>query len=352
MTVRVLVVDDSAVVRAILTRVLAKNPDLCVVGAAPDPFVARDMIIELKPDVLVLDIEMPRMDGISFLRRLMQHYPIAVIIFSSLTQAGSELALTALDAGAVDVLSKPGAAYTVGEVAEELAERIIAASHVNVRRHVASRKDAAHEVRLSPLAQTTNQVLAIGASTGGTVAIEMVLRRLPVGTPGTIITQHMPALFTKSFAARLDACCALSVREAADGDSVVSGVVLVAPGDHHLLLRRDGARYMVCVKDGPPINRFRPSVDVMFRSVARAAGSNAIGVILTGMGADGAKGMLEMHQAGARTMAQDETSSVVFGMPKVAIEMGGVDAVVGLEQVASRIVEWAGTRPVALAKGA
>lgn len=352
MKTRVLVVDDSAVVRTILTRVLSMNEAIEVVGAAPDPFVARDMILELCPDVLVLDIEMPRMDGISFLRRLMHHYPIPVVIFSSLTQAGSELALTALSIGAIDVVGKPFAAYTVGEVAEDLAERLLVAARVNVRERRTASTVLAHAGCVLSQAQTTHQVVAIGASTGGTVAIETVLSRLPVGTPGTIITQHMPALFTKSFAQRLDARCALSVKEAVDGDSVVSGVVLVAPGEHHLLLRRDGARYTVSVKAGPPVNRHRPSVDVMFRSVAKVAGSNAIGVILTGMGADGARGMLEMHQAGARTMAQDEASCVVFGMPKVAIEMGGVDAVVSLEHVAGRIVDWANTRPAKLAKGA
>jgi two-component system, chemotaxis family, protein-glutamate methylesterase/glutaminase len=344
-TVRVLIVDDSALVRTILTRVLEKHDGLQVVGSAPDPFVARDMIVELSPDVLVLDLEMPRMDGLSFLRRLMHHFPLPVIIFSSLTQAGSELALTALSAGAVDVLAKPGAAYSVGDVAEELAERILAAARVNVRRQLARPADATAPTRLAPLSHTTNQILAIGASTGGTVAIETILRQLPVGTPGTVVTQHMPALFTKSFAQRLDSLCALEVREAADGDSVVSGVVLIAPGDHHLLLRRDGARYTVAVKVGPPINRHRPSVDVMFRSVAKTAGSNALGVILTGMGADGAKGMLEMHEAGARTLAQDESSSVVFGMPKVAIELGGVDEVLSLERIAPRIVELVKQRP-------
>ncbi len=335
--IRVLVVDDSAVVRQIFQRELSSCPDLEVVGTAPDPFVARDMIVALSPDVVVLDVEMPRMDGVTFLRKLMRYHPLPVIVVSSLTEAGSELALAALAAGAVEVMCKPGAAYTVGDMVADLVEQIKAASRVDMKKRVL---DAPQVTRLSlALARTTQQVLAIGASTGGTVAIEEILVALPANAPGTVITQHMPALFTKSFADRLNGLCAVEVREACDGDSVVSGVVLIAPGDHHLLLRRSGARYYVNVKTGPLVNRHRPSVDVMFRSVAQTAGKNAVGVILTGMGADGAKGMLEMKNAGAVNIAQDEQSCIVFGMPKVAIEQGGVDEILPLNQIARRVLE-------------
>lgn len=340
--IRVLLVDDSALVRQIFAREIARDPDLMVVGAAPDPYVARDLILEKEPDVVVLDVEMPRMDGLTFLRKIMRHKPLPVIIVSSLTKQGSEIALEALAAGAVEVLCKPGAAYTVGDMSATLIGTIKAAAQVDVRRLVAAAATSAP--RVSALARTTNQILAIGASTGGTVAIEQVLRGLPPGTPGCVITQHMPALFTRSFAQRLDGLSALEVREAEQGDAVIPGIALVAPGDRHLLLRRDGARYYVEVKDGPPVNRHRPSVDVMFRSVARAAGANTIGVILTGMGADGAKGMLELRTAGASTIAQDEASCVVFGMPKVAIELGGAMEVLPLDRIATRVVELARAR--------
>jgi two-component system chemotaxis response regulator CheB len=338
---RVLLVDDSALVRQIFEREIARDPELQVVGAAPDPFVARDLILQAKPDVVVLDVEMPRMDGLTFLRKIMRYNPLPVIIVSSLTKAGSELALEAMALGAVDVMCKPGAAYKVGDMAHDLVETIKAAAKVDVSALV-PRTDA--PVRPLALTKTTNQILAIGASTGGTVAIETVLKSLPRNTPGCVITQHMPALFTKSFADRLNGLCELTVKEAEDGDSVVPGTALIAPGDKHLLLRRDGARYYVNVKDGPPVNRHRPSVDVMFRSVAQTAGKNAIGVIMTGMGADGAKGLLIMKEAGAYTLAQDEKSSVVYGMPKVAFELGAAHEVMSLDAFASRIVELAHER--------
>jgi two-component system, chemotaxis family, protein-glutamate methylesterase/glutaminase len=335
--VRVLFVDDSAVVRQIFCHELARDPGIEVVGAAPDPFVARDMIVELSPDVVVLDVEMPRMDGITFLRKLMHYRPVPVVIVSSLSEAGGTIALQALEAGAVEVMCKPGASYTVGTMAQDLIERVKAAACVDVR---ARALDKGGEVtRLtSSLARTTHQVVAIGASTGGTVALEKILQALPANAPGIVITQHMPALFTKSFAARLDGLCAVEVREGVTGDSVVSGVALIAPGDKHMLLRRSGARYYVEVKDGPFVNRHRPSVDVMFRSVAQTAGKNALGAILTGMGADGARGLLIMKQAGAATLAQDEATSVVYGMPKVAVELGGVDEVLPIERIAERLL--------------
>ena len=351
MTIRVLVVDDSAVIRSILSRVLAAEPGIEVVGAAPDPFVARDMIVEREPDVVVLDVEMPRMDGLTFLRKLMEHYPIPVIILSSLTPAGSELALQALKLGAIDVLCKPGAAYTLGNMASDLVETIRAASGARVRRQVADCCLAPEARTFSALAETTNQILAIGASTGGTVAIERILTSMPPGTPGIVVVQHMPPHFTRAFAERLNAICAIEVREAEEGDSVITGVALIAPGGHHMALRRDGARYFVSIKQGPPVNRHCPSVDVLFNSVAHCAGRNAVGAILTGMGADGAKGLLGMREAGARTLAQDESSCVVFGMPKVAIELGGAEEVVPLEGIPARLLELA-RRPARGARAA
>lgn len=333
--IRVLVVDDSAVVREIFAQQLARDPEIEVVGTAPDPFVARDLIVQRKPDVVTLDIEMPRMDGLTFLRKLMHYHPMPVVVVSSLTQAGGSLALEALAAGAVEVMCKPGSAFTVGDMAAVLGEKVKAAAHANVRRVRASAP--AEDADPRPLSRTTDQVLALGASTGGTVALEQVLRALPANAPGTIITQHMPEQFTSAFADRLDGLAPIEVREARDGDSVVPGVALIAPGNRHLLLRRSGARYVAQVRDGPRVNRHRPSVDVMFGSVARAAGRNAVGVILTGMGGDGAEGLLEMRRAGASTIAQDEASCVVFGMPKVAIERGAVERVLPLDRIALAI---------------
>jgi two-component system chemotaxis response regulator CheB len=335
---RVLIVDDSAVVRQIFALELARDPEIEVVGAAPDPYVARDLVVQRRPDVLTLDVEMPRMDGITFLRKLMRYHPVPVVVVSSLTAAGGALALEALAAGAVDVMCKPGSSFTVGDMAPLLAEKLKAAARAPLRRPAAPHPAPEHgEPRA--LTRTTNQILALGASTGGTVAIERILRAMPANSPGTVITQHMPEQFTRYFAGRLDEAARLDVREAADGDSVVPGVALVAPGNRHLLLRRSGARYHVQVKDGPRVNRHRPSVDVMFRSVAQAAGRNAVGAILTGMGGDGAQGLLEMKRAGARTLAQDEATCVVYGMPKVAVELGAVDDVLPLDRIPARILE-------------
>lgn len=339
MAIKVLIVDDSAVVRSVLSRTLEKEIDITVVGCAPDPYVAREMIVSLEPDVMLLDVEMPRMDGITFLGKLMAHRPMPVIVVSSLTPRGSDLGIEALRLGAVDVMCKPGTAYTIGELGPELVERVRGAARARIRAPLPVAVGAPRVLASTALLRTTNQIVAIGASTGGTVAIEEVLTRLPGNCPGTVIVQHMPEHFTKSFAERLNGLCAMNVREAQTGDSVVSGVALIAPGGKHLLLCRDGARYVVEVRGGPPVNRHRPSVDVLFRSVATTAGSNAVGVILTGMGGDGGQGMLEMRQAGARTIAQDEDSCVVFGMPKVAIQLGGAEEVLPLKTIATRIVE-------------
>jgi two-component system chemotaxis response regulator CheB len=326
--IKVLIVDDSAVVRQILQGALSADPEIQVVGTAPDPFVARDMIVERKPDVITLDMEMPRMDGITFLRKLMHYFPLPVIVVSSLTPEGSKLALDALSSGAVDVMCKPGAAFTVGDMAAELVEKVKMAAFAKVGRKILANAD-----KPVALGQTTNKVIAIGASTGGTVALEYILSRMPVDAPGIVIAQHMPAMFTKQFAGRMNQLSAMEVREAVDGDSVVPGVALIAPGDLHMLLKRSGARYYVSVKTGPMVHRQRPSVEVLFRSASRAAGSNAVGVILTGMGADGAQGLLEMRQAGAATVAQDEASCVVFGMPRAAIELGAAERIMSLEQI-------------------
>lgn len=338
--IRVLVVDDSATVRNILSAELARDPEIEVVGTAPDPYVARDKIVTLRPDVLTLDIEMPRMDGLTFLRKLMHHYPMPVIIVSSLTPKGGEVAMEALQAGAVDVFCKPGAAYTIGDLSVELAEKIKAAARVNVRRMIETKPPTRPVTRLT-MTRTTNKIVAIGSSTGGTEALTVVLTAMPPGAPGIVIVQHMPEVFTKSFADRLNDLCAIEVREAKDGDVVGPGRALIAPGNYHLLLRRSGALYQAQVKSGPLVNRHRPSVEVLFKSAARYAGKNAVGVILTGMGADGADGMKEMHDAGATTIAQDEHSCVVFGMPKEAIARGGVDHIVPLDRVAQKILQLA-----------
>jgi two-component system chemotaxis response regulator CheB len=337
--VRVLIVDDSAIVRQIFTTEMARMPGIEVVGSAPDPYVARDKIVMLKPDVVVLDVEMPRMDGLTFLRKLMHYYPIPVIILSSLTPAGGSLAMEAIQAGAVEVLCKPGGAYTLTRMTDDLAHKIIAASHARMPHR---RGDGETPVPPAPspalaMTRTTNQVVAIGASTGGTQAIEAILSRFPHNAPGTVVVQHMPPHFTTSFAQRLNNLCDVEVREARDGDSVIPGVALIAPGDFHMLLKRSGARYYVEVKQGPPVRRQRPSVDVLFKSVARYAGRNATGVILTGMGRDGAEGLLEMRQAGAYTIAQDEKSCVVYGMPSEAVKCSAVQDVVALDQIAPAV---------------
>jgi len=334
--IKVLIVDDSAVVRQILQGALSSDPEIQVVGTAPDPFVARDKIVELKPDVITLDVEMPRMDGITFLRKLMHYQPMPVIVVSSLTPEGSGLALDALSAGAVEVMCKPGAAFTVGDMAEELVEKVKTAAFARVKRLTARNTD-----KPGALGKTTNKVVAIGASTGGTVALERILSRIPVDGPGIVIAQHMPAMFTKQFAARMNQLSPMEVREAVDGDSVVPGVALIAPGDYHMLLKRSGARYFVQVKTGPMVHRQRPAVEVLFRSVAMCAGANAVGIILTGMGADGAQGLLEMRQAGGLTVAQDEASCVVFGMPRAAIELGAAQRIMGLDQIPQEILRLA-----------
>ena len=339
--IRVLIVDDSAIVRKIFSEELSKYSDIEVIGVAPDPYVARDKIVSLKPDVVTLDIEMPRMDGLTFLKKLMKYYPLPTIIVSSLTSKGSKLTLEAMDIGAVDVIAKPSSSYSVGDMSAQLAEKIRAASRVNmVKREVMDTADGAGDTEpIRALAQTSNKVIAIGASTGGTEALKKVLIKMPPNSPGIVIVQHMPANFTTAFAARLNDICQITVKEAEDNDSVTPGTALLAPGNFHMILRRSGARYYVEVKTGPMVHHQRPAVDILFKSTAKYAGANAIGVILTGMGADGAEGLLEMKTAGASTIAQDEKSCVVFGMPKEAIKLGAADKIVTLELIASEIIK-------------
>ena len=332
--VKVLVVDDSALVRRVLSEELARDPDIEVIGTAPDPYVARDKILKLAPDVLTLDIEMPRMDGLSFLRKLMKHKPMPVVVVSSLTPKGSEMAMDALSLGAVDVLCKPGEAYSIGDLSKELTARVKAAA----RARMTARSIDVPVKPMEALKATTLKIIAIGASTGGTEALREVLQRFPVNSPPTVVVQHMPEKFTKAFADRLNGICAIEVREAQDGDTLRPGLALIAPGNKHMMLQRSGAVYSVAVKDGPRVHHQRPAVDVLFKSVARVAGKNAVGAILTGLGADGADGLLEMKEAGAKTIAQDEKSCVVFGMPKEAIARGGVDSIMPLEQVAQGIM--------------
>ena len=335
--IKVLIVDDSAIVRKIFAEELSKYPDIEIVGAAPDPFVARDKIVALQPDVITLDIEMPRMDGLTFLKKLMKYYPIPTIIVSSLTPKGGKMTLEALDIGAIDVIAKPGGSYSVTNMSSQLVEKIRAASRATIRRDV-SRPSEQPSEPIRALTETTNKVIAIGASTGGTEALKAVLTKLPPNSPGIVVVQHMPAHFTTAFAERLNGLCQISVKEAEDNDSVIPGTALIAPGNYHMLLRRSGARYYVEVKTGPMVHHQRPAVDVLFKATAKYAGANAIGVILTGMGADGAEGMKEMKDAGASTIAQDEKSCVVFGMPKEAIKLGAADKILPLEQIAAEII--------------
>jgi two-component system, chemotaxis family, protein-glutamate methylesterase/glutaminase len=336
--IRVLVVDDSALVRKVLSEELSRFGDIQVVGTAVDPYMARERIAELKPDVITLDVEMPRMDGISFLAKLMKHHPLPVVVVSSLTPENSENALRALQLGAVEVIPKPGSQFTVPDVGRRLVRAIRSASVARIGRGPGKAHPQEAPAPLPRNLETTHKVLGIGASTGGTQAIERRLMGLPPNAPGIAIVQHMPPGFTASFASRLDQSCPMAVREARDGDFLAPGLALLAPGGVHLLVRRSGARYQAMVKDGPPVNRHKPSVDVLFHSLAESAGGNAVGVILTGMGDDGAAGLLALRQAGARTIAQDEDSSVVFGMPKAAIDLGAVDRVAPLEEIPGHVL--------------
>lgn len=362
--VKVLVIDDSAVARKILSTGLSKDPGIEVVGVAADPFIARDKILRLEPDVLTLDVEMPRMDGLTFLKKLMTYYPMPVIMVSSLTQAGCETTFKALELGAIDFVAKPQYSYSssLEDIIIELASKIKGAAKARVRNRPSEESESQRvresesqrlETQDSPtrrladsrlqngaMIKTTHKIVAIGASTGGTEALRDVLVEMPPNAPPIVIVQHMPEVFTKAFAERLNSMCSVEVKEAKNGDSVIPGVALIAPGNYHLTLARDGARYIVETNQKPPINHHRPSVEMLFNSVAHYAGSNAIGVIMTGMGADGATGLLKMKNAGAKTIAQDEESCVVFGMPKEAIKLGAIDKVVPLNNIPETILSF------------
>ncbi|MCD7097099.1 chemotaxis response regulator protein-glutamate methylesterase [Stenotrophomonas sp. MMGLT7] len=349
---RVLIVDDSAVVRQILTEILSQDPGIEVVGTAADPFLARDKIKRLDPDVITLDVEMPRMDGLAFLDNLMRLHPIPVVMISSLTERGADTTLQALALGAVDFIAKPRLAVASGleQYAAEIVEKVKAAARAQVRAAVrppgAGRPAPAAVVPARPIGfRTTDRLIAIGASAGGTEALRVVLEGMPADAPAVVMTQHLPGSFSTAFAERLDRHSAMSVREAAQGDAILPGHAYLPPGGKHLQVVRDGARWRCHIDDGPAVNRHKPAVDVLFRSVARAAGANAIGAILTGMGDDGARGLLEMQQAGAPTLVQDEATSVVWGMPGAAFRLGAAKETVPLDRIASRLVTLAGSGP-------
>jgi two-component system chemotaxis response regulator CheB len=367
--IKVLVVDDSALVRQMMQQMLNSDPQIEVVGAASDPYVARDMIKQLHPDVLTLDVEMPRMDGVSFLRNLMRLHPLPVVMVSSLTERGADVTLEAMDLGAVDFVTKPkiDLAHTFENYAEEICRKVKMASRVSrdmlarqYARYAANREvkpkvevmptvkvtekfsaDAVIQKQVTPAKhfKTTDKIIAIGASTGGTEAIKEVLMRLPATCPGIVISQHIPAAFSEPFANRMNTVSPMTVFHAQDGQQILPGHVYIAPGDKHLLVERDGARYVVRLNDGPPVNRHKPSVDVMFRSVAQNCGVNAVGVILTGMGADGAMGLKEIQEAGAPTIAQDQKTSVVWGMPGEAVKLAAADKILPLEAIPKQILE-------------
>jgi two-component system, chemotaxis family, protein-glutamate methylesterase/glutaminase len=342
--IRVLIVDDSAVVRQVMTEVLQSDPGIEVIGTAADPYQAAQRLAEMVPDVITLDVEMPRMDGLTFLQKLMSQHPIPVVMCSSLTGENNETALKALEYGAVDVVTKPrvGVKKFLEESQITLCDTVKAAAGVRASilhaQRVAAPKQSADVMLSKPnsaaMIQTTEKIIVVGASTGGTEALRVYLENMPSDIPGMVVVQHMPEKFTRTFADRLNSICRMNVKEAKDGDSVLPGQVLIAPGNFHTMVKRSGARYYVEVKEGPLVTRHRPSVDVLFRSAARYAGKNCVGVIMTGMGDDGAQGMLEMKNAGAWNIAQDEESCVVFGMPGQAIKMGGVDRVLPLDQLA------------------
>ncbi len=353
--VRVLVVDDSALMRKLLTELLNSDPMIEVVGTAMDAYVAREKIKELTPDVLTLDVEMPKMDGLSFLSNLMRLRPMPVVMVSSLTERGADVTMRALDLGAVDFVTKPkiDLAHTIEDCAVEITNKVkvAAGARVDALLRTASNTDVCNLSQSSSNAirsttyRTTDTIVAIGASTGGTEAIKEVLVRLPPDCPGVVIAQHIPPVFSRSFAERMNKCSRLVVCEAEDGQPIIPGHAFIAPGDQHLRVARDGARYICKLDDGPTVNRHKPAVDVLFDSVAKNVAGNAVGVILTGMGRDGAKGLRRMHDAGARTIAQDEQSSVIWGMPNAAIEHGGVDSVLSLNDIAAKVTELIAEQP-------
>lgn len=354
--IKVLIVDDSAVVRQTLTEILDTDPNIEVMGVAADPYFAANRIAHEVPDVITLDIEMPRMDGLTFLKKIMTQHPIPVVIISSLTEHGTETAIKALEYGAVEIITKPklGTKEFIEESKIRLRDAVKAAAAAKLsRKKIAAKPTRTLEVKpklsadaIMPktsfndaMIKTTEKVIVVGASTGGTEALRVFLEALPADCPGIVIVQHMPEHFTRSFADRLDQLCKISVKEASNNDTVIRGRALIAPGNHHLILKRSGARYFVEVNDGPLVNRHRPSVDVLFRSTAKFAGKNAVGVIMTGMGDDGARGLLELKETGAQTIAQDEKSCIVFGMPKEAIKLDAAEYILPLDKIAEKVLK-------------
>lgn len=336
--IKVLVVDDSALIRRVLTEIINRESDMTVVGAAPDPYAARELIKSTNPDVLTLDVEMPKMDGLDFLERLMRLRPMPVVMVSTLTERGSEITLRALELGAIDFVAKPKMEISKGMA--DLAENIVDRIRIAAKAHIRSRAAPSAEGRPASLANrriSTEKLIVVGASTGGTEALRDFLVRLPPDSPGILITQHMPPGFTATFAKRLDSLCKITVKEAEHGERILPGHAYIAPGSHHLLVQRSGANYMTALSDAPPVNRHRPSVEVLFRSAAEAVGPNAVGIMMTGMGKDGANAMLEMRRAGAYNIAQDEASCVVFGMPREAVAVGAVHEVVALKDIATKV---------------
>lgn len=345
MKIKVLVIDDSALIRSLLTEIINSQRDMVVVGAAPDPIIAREMIKQLNPDVLTLDVEMPKMDGLDFLEKLMRLRPMPVVMVSTLTERGSEITMRALELGAIDFVTKPKMSITEGmrEYTDIIADKIRAASQARIatlQRHANTQSTGVTPAPLRNPLISSEKLLIIGASTGGTEAIKSFLMQMPSDCPGILITQHMPAGFTKSFANRLDSLCQISVKEAEGSERILPGHAYIAPGDKHLLLARSGANYVTQLSDEPPVNRHKPSVDVLFDSAAEYAGKNVIGVILTGMGKDGAAGMAKMKQAGAYNYAQNEESCVVYGMPKEAVAHGGVDEVAHLNDLPKLVLNY------------
>ncbi len=345
--IRVLIIDDSALIRSIMKKLINAQPDMEVVGQAPDPVIARELIKQVHPDVLTLDVEMPRMNGLEFLEKLMRLRPMPVVMVSSLTERGNEVTLRALELGAVDFVTKPrvGLSDGLNELSAEIGEKIRAAAHARIRRHAlnAPAPDAPRPLA-GQFLHTTEKLVCLGSSTGGTEALKEVLMRMPATAPGTLITQHMPETFTASFAARLNGLSAMTVKEAEHNERILPGHAYVAPGHSHLLVRKSGAYYYTELSKAEPVNRHRPSVDVLFDSAARVLGPNAVGAILTGMGKDGAQGLLAMRAAGAHTIAQDEASCVVYGMPKAAVELGAAMDVLPLHDIARRILDGLGRR--------
>ena len=341
--IRVLVIDDSALVRDILTKGLEMDPGITVIGSASDPYIARDKIVNLKPDVLTLDVEMPRMDGVEFLRKLMPQYPLPVIMVSALTEKGKQVTLEALSLGAIDFVTKPKADVARGleSMIMELRTKVKIASTANVShwKHKTRALEAGKQIRSKALVESTDKVIAIGASTGGTEAIREIITRFPVNTPGVVIVQHMPPGFTKMFAERMNTLCLMEVKEAEDKDRIMPGRILIAPGAKQMRVRRSGGIYEVSVHPGELVCGHSPSVEVMMSSVAEHVGANAVGVMLTGMGKDGAGGMLAMRNAGARTIAQNEATCVVFGMPKEAYDIGGAERLIPLDQIAETVID-------------